>query len=66
MRIKIISEGTGMTTMVVDADTGEKLKGVRAVTWSCESRGLATATFEIVNVPAELTVEGVDYEEPIK
>ena len=49
MRIRIISKGLGRTTHVEDAETGEMLEGVVAVSWECKVDGLATAKLTIKN-----------------
>jgi hypothetical protein len=58
MRIKIISEGTGRTTKVVNAETGELLKGVRSVKWECPGPGsVAVATLEVILASVEVIGE---------
>ncbi len=52
--IKIVSQGSGAKTKVYDADTGEQLKNVTKVTWTCEAGGLATCTMEMVKVQVEV------------
>lgn len=56
MKIRIISDGTGPGTRVVD-ERGEKVEMVTAVKWKLDDpRGLATAELTFVKVPVE--VEG--------
>jgi hypothetical protein len=57
MKIKIISEGTGRTSKVVSAETGEVIENVRGVTWTCKANGVAEATIEFFCVPVELNVD---------
>lgn len=44
MKLKIISDGTGRGTKVVDAETGEELKYVTEIVWRIEALGYASAT----------------------
>jgi hypothetical protein len=57
-RIKIVSDGTNLGTHVIDTATGEELKGVRAVSWSCDAgTRLASATLEVVGLDVEVESE---------
>jgi hypothetical protein len=60
MRIKIISDGTPKNTKVVDADTGELVKDVYAIQWSCDVHNLARAIIGFINVPVEVEAETVE------
>jgi len=58
MRIKIISDGAGLNTKVIDADTGEIVNGVISVKWELTGlKYMAKATIEIVNPQVELIGE---------
>lgn len=57
MKIKIVSEGRGATTKVIDADTGEPLQNIDKVSWSVEAKGLANAVVEFINVPVDVIGE---------
>jgi len=55
MKIKIISEGYGTTTRIVNADSGELVEGVISVSWKCSSlNDPAYAILKIINVPVEV------------
>ncbi len=56
MKIKIISEGRGINTKIINAETGEQLEGVTSAKWECSANGLAMATLSFINVPVD--VEG--------
>ena len=58
MKVRIVSNGTGFGTTVQNAETGEVLDGVTAVTWSFPDPGeFATAVITIVNVAVEVELE---------
>ena len=57
MRIKIISDGISMGTHVVNAETGEEIKGVTKVEWSIGVGELSRVKLEFVHIPAE--AEGI-------
>jgi hypothetical protein len=63
MKLKVISDGTLSGTQIVDMDTGQALKGVKAVKW-CMSVDSITAdvVIELIKVPVEVvgTVKEVD------
>jgi hypothetical protein len=55
MKIKIVSDGTPMGTKVVNAETGEAIKGVCGVSWSLsDNRSIGRAIVEFALVPVEL------------
>lgn len=54
MRLKIISDGVGASTKVVDAETGKKVMNAYAVKWSVSARGVAKAKLYLINVPVEI------------
>lgn len=65
MKIKIINDGCVGNTHVVNAETGEEIKGVRFVSWSIGvDTGAAAALLEFVAVPVEVTGELVTGELP--
>jgi hypothetical protein len=61
IRLKIISEGEYQNTRVVDAETGRKVKGVVAVSWSIDPENfISRATFIVQEVPVEIEVPARD------
>jgi hypothetical protein len=55
MRIKIISEGDGRRTKVMDADTGELVEGVTSISWILGGPDeFARAQLQFVAVPVEI------------
>ena len=67
MRLKIISEGRGATTKIINEKTGEVLINARSVTWTVDARGLAHATIELINVAIDAVVDekSVEYIYPV-
>jgi hypothetical protein len=57
MWLKIISDGTVKGTRVVDAQTGEEVGNVTAVSWSMGNDGLTEAVVTLGCVPAEVAGE---------
>ena len=60
MKIKIISDGNPINTMVIDKVTGEKLEHVKSVKYEVAVGELGTASIEFINVEAELEGEVVE------
>jgi hypothetical protein len=62
--IKIISDGLGHNTKIVDATTGEVLSGlmkhVTAVKWQCGPGGFAEATVELELVSVDVVANFSD------
>ncbi len=56
MKIKIISDGIGTNTKIINAETGEIIEGVTSIKWKCSVNKLATATLTFINIPVD--VEG--------
>lgn len=59
-KIRIVSNGTGATTRIVDAETGEDLTarlGVSHATWEVDAKGLAKATLTLVHVAVDVVGE---------
>lgn len=54
MRIKITSDGTGRWTRIVDAETGEELKDVCAVSIEVVAHNLVKAVLEFDSVEFEI------------
>lgn len=55
MKIKIISDGTPNGTLVVDADTGEKVDNIYSIKWELlVTDGMADVELGILMVPVEL------------
>lgn len=57
MQIKIISDGTVYGTKVVNAETGEEIKGIGKVEWSVDAYAkskLATAALHFVDVQVDV------------
>lgn len=55
MRIKIVSDGTGIGTKVINADTGERLRWIKRISWSISGPDeLATATVHFTKVEIEV------------
>lgn len=54
MKIKIISEGTGRKSRVINIETGEVIEGVQKAIWTCEAGGIATAWIKMVNIPIDV------------
>ena len=51
IRIKIVSEGCGMSTKIINEETGEELTNVISVKWECNAPDeLAFATLIIKDV----------------
>lgn len=59
MKLKVVSDGTREGTTVVNAETGEELEGVIAVTW--EGRGDKPETFAQISL-MKVAVEVVGWE----
>lgn len=59
MRIKIVSDGTGRGTKVINAETGEVVEGVKSATWSCSARGEAMVVLTFVHVHVEVEGDSV-------
>jgi hypothetical protein len=57
MKIKIVSDGTPRGTRVVNAETGEKIERVKAVSWKIGLDQVATATIEVVLPPCDVIAE---------
>ena len=58
MKIKIVSDGTGPGTQIVNAETGEPIERVMNVTWSVPDPGaLAVVTMTVHAVEAEIEGE---------
>ena len=57
MKIKIVSDGTGPGTKVVDAETGELVEMVQSAKWSISGPDELAVT-EIVVAGVEVDVEG--------
>lgn len=57
MKTKIISEGVGRETKIINAETGERVENVTAIHWFCAANGCATATLEFIAVEADLIGE---------
>jgi hypothetical protein len=62
MRLKIISDGTPMGTQVVDAETGEPLEGVSAVSWAVSMGTVATGSIFML----QITIEAVGLFQEVK
>ena len=56
-KIRIISDGTGNTTRVMDAETGEQIDGVFRVKWSVDATGIASAQLWVWNVQIEAVAD---------
>jgi hypothetical protein len=59
-KIRIVSEGNGRTTRVLDAETGEDLTSrlcVSHASWEVDAKGLAKATLTLVNVAVDVVGE---------
>lgn len=57
MKVKIISDGTALGTVVV-ADNGEKVDGIRSVKWHVDvETQLATAVLEFTGVHVDVVGE---------
>jgi len=54
MKIKVISEGYGHNTKVINEETGEELEGVTSIEWSVSPGLLAECTLILNNVPMEI------------
>ena len=72
MRIKIISEGSGLNTEVINVETGERIENVTEATWHCKSNDLATVELKLINIPVEMIgslkgeVDSADLKNPWK
>lgn len=55
MRLKIVSDGTGHNTKVLDDVTGEALEGVTEITWHCAPGEFATVEMKLLNVGVWVT-----------
>jgi hypothetical protein len=61
MRIKIISDGTGHGTKVINADTGEPVEFVTSVEWwILDSLSTASCRIELAAVEVDVVGELVD------
>lgn len=56
MRIRILSDGTGNGTRVVD-ERGQRVEMVTKIEWQVEVKGLATAVLTFARVPVEVSGE---------
>lgn len=59
MRLKIISDGTGPGTTVVDEESGREIKGVVALQWEIGPGGQGVAFLKIRGVMADLIGDAV-------
>jgi hypothetical protein len=67
MKIKVISDGTITGTKVFDADTGELMPGVQAVTWHLDTDSVsADVVIKMVQVPVEIVGTVTDKKEDKK
>lgn len=57
MKIKITSDGTSNGTWVCNAETGERIHGVKSVTWEVGAGGKATVALVIGDVALECVGE---------
>ena len=58
MNIKIVSDGTRAGTVVLNADTGEKLNNVVSAEWTIDAREKrSVCVLKLKDVPVELTTE---------
>lgn len=58
MKLKIISGGTATTTKLVNAETGEEVHGIQAITWTVSADDkLARAEVSFVHIPVEVIGE---------
>lgn len=57
MKIKIMSEGLGRNTKIINAETGEIIEDVRSAKWECDAGGMAKVMLELVNIPVDLQGE---------
>jgi hypothetical protein len=60
MKLKVISDGTKLGTRVVNAETGELVKGVFGVQWEHKVHDLPTVILKIRSVPVEVTADWVE------
>lgn len=57
-RLKIISRGTPLTTQVLDAITGEEIRGVTDISININTnKAVATVTMSVVDVDLDMEVE---------
>ena len=42
MKIKIVSDGSGMGTKVINTETGQEIPNVYKAEWSCDASGFAS------------------------
>lgn len=57
MKVRITSKGTAESTRVVNAETGEELKGVTGISLTAGVGGLPVATITMVGVPFDVVAE---------
>ena len=51
--LKIVSDGSSRGTEVYDAESGEKIHGITAVSWDISPGGIATCRVELLSVEFE-------------
>jgi hypothetical protein len=60
LELRIVSDGTGNGTRVVNAETDEELKHVAEIEWQLDYfRGVAQCTLRLTRVHADLDAAGV-------
>ncbi len=58
MKLKIVSDGTGDGTKILD-ENGERIENAVSVNWEIEASNNAIATITFMNVPVELVGESI-------
>ena len=44
MKVKVISDGSGLGTRVINTETGEVIPNIYKIEWACEAGGFARIT----------------------
>lgn len=57
MKLKIVSDGTGRNTKVMDVETGEMLEYVTKVVWTADNSGPTQALITVIDIPVEVVSE---------
>lgn len=59
MKIKIISDGYGNGTRVINEGTGQPLEGVTSINWSIQTNGVSKCTIKLHNIPLEVYADKI-------
>lgn len=64
MKIRVVSSGILLDTRVENADTGELLENVTAVTWAFDAAKRTSKCYlEVILVPCDITSDDVEVKE---